>query len=250
MLTFLKVGYLPPLMSDDNVRALNQPYDIDFQKRGGLVPVILQDADSGQIIKVAYANKAAVRKTIQEKQPICFNVRDNKEFRVKDFTLYELRIDCDQDALVYLGMSDDDRLDLSLDISDRLDFTPVHRPDDISFSDFQNGLVPAIAQEYGTGDVLMLGYANAEALKKAMAVEKATFWSTSRDELWTKGDTSGDFLRIKSISRDSHGSVILYEVDMAGTGSCHTKDSAGNTRKSCFYRRIDGDHMQFLDGQQ
>jgi len=227
-------------MSDDNVRALNQPYDIDFQKRGGLVPVILQDEDSGQIIKVAYANKAAVRKAIDEEQPICSNVRDGKEFRVEDFTLYEVRVDCDQDALVYLGM----------DISDRLDFTPVHRPDDISFSDFQNGLVPAIAQEYDTGHVLMLGYANEVALATALEKGKATFWSTSRDELWTKGDTSGDFLEIKSISRDSHGSVILYEVGMAGTGSCHTKDSKGNTRKSCFYRHIVGGQMQFLPGQQ
>lgn len=223
-------------MADDNGATL----DIDFVKRGGHVPVILQDEDSGKIIKVAYANKAAVRKAIQNELPICFNVRDGKEFTVENFTLYEIRVDCDQDALVYLGT----------DISDRLDFTPLQQPDHIEFSRFPNGFVPTIAQEYGTGDVLMLGYANEEALKKAMDVEKATFWSTSRDELWTKGDTSGDSLEIKNISTDSLFSVILYEVVMAGKGACHTKDSEGNTRKSCFYRRIVGNQLQFLDERQ
>jgi len=229
-------------MADDNVRALNQPYDIDFQKRGGLVPVILQDEDSGQIREVAYMNKEAVRKTLCEKLPICYcyDVSGDKVVTVENFVLDEVRIDCDQDALLCLGMSDDDRLD----------FKPLQQSDHISFSDFQNGLVPTIAQEYSTGDVLMLGYANAEALEKSKDVGKATFWSTKRDELWTKGDTSGDFLEIKSISIDSHSSVILYEVGMAGTGSCHTKDSKGNTRKSCFYRHIVGGKMQFLPEQQ
>ena len=216
--------------------------EINFLKRGGYVPVILQDADSGQIREVAYANNVAVRKAIHEKLPIIYNARLKKEVKVDDFLLDDILVDCDQDALIYLGAS--------IHALNQLDFEPLQQLDDISFSDFQNGLVPAIAQEYDTGHVLMLGYANEVALATALEKEKATFWSTSRDELWTKGDTSGDFLEIKSISRDSHGSVILYEVDMAGTGSCHTKDSKGNTRKSCFYRHIVGGQMQFLPGQQ
>ena len=227
-------------MSDDNVTTLNQPYDIDFQKRGGLVPVILQDEDSGKIIEVAYVNNDAFRKTIQEKQPICYcyDVSGEKVVTVEDFVIDEVRVDCDQDALLYLGMSK----------LNRLDFQPLQQSDHINFC--QEGLVPAIAQEDGTEDVLMLGYANAEALEKSMDVGKATFWSTSRDELWTKGDTSGDFLKIKSISANSPGSVILYEVVMAGTGACHTKNSAGRTRKSCFYRQVVRDQLQFLSGQK
>ena len=227
-------------MSDDNVTTLNQPYDIDFQKRGGLVPVILQDEDSGKIIEVAYVNNDAFRKTIQEKQPICYcyDVSGEKVVTVEDFVIDEVRVDCDQDALLYLGMSK----------LNRLDFQPLQQSDHINFC--QEGLVLTIAQEDGTGDVLMLGYANAEALEKSMNVGKAMFWNRLKGEVLPKGETSGDFLEIKSISRDPHGSVILYEVGMAGTGSCHTKDSAGNTRKSCFYRRIFGKQMQFLPGQK
>jgi len=211
--------------------------EINFLKRGGYVPVILQDADSGQIRDVVYANNFAVRKTIHDKRPI-YSGPDGKECVVDDFILDNILVDCDQDALIYLGMS----------VSDRLDFKPLQQSDHINFG--QDGLVPAIAQEYGTGNVLMLGYANAEALEKSRDDGKATFWSTSRDELWTKGNISGDFLKIKSISANSPGSVILYEVVMAGKGACHTKNSAGRTRKSCFYRRIVRDRLQFLSGQR
>jgi len=216
--------------------------DIDFQKRGGLVPVILQDADSGKIIEIAYANNIAVRKAIHEKLPIIYNARLEKEVKVDDFILDNILVDCDQDALIYLGAS--------IHALNQLDFEPLQQSDHIDFSHFQNGLVPAIAQEYRSGHVLMLGYANEQALATTLEKGKATFWSTKRDELWIKGDTSGDVLEIKSISRNSHGSVIVYEVAMAGSGSCHTEDSVGRARKSCFYRRIIRDRLQFLPGQR
>jgi phosphoribosyl-AMP cyclohydrolase len=68
----------------------------------------------------------------------------------------------------------------------------------------------------------------------------ATFWSTSRNELWTKGATSGDFLKIIDIYVDCDQDAIVYRVEPQGQGACHTKDPATNVaRKSCFYRKVD-----------
>ena len=67
----------------------------------------------------------------------------------------------------------------------------------------------------------------------------ATFWSTSRNELWTKGETSGDFLKIIEILTDCDQDALVYRVEPQGAGACHTKDrEKGVARKSCFYRRL------------
>lgn len=105
----------------------------------------------------------------------------------------------------------------------------------------ESELLPAVAQDAGTGELLIIGYVNELALQTARECGMATFWSTSRNELWIKGKTSGDFLKIKEIRVNCEQNSILYLVTPAGKGSCHTKDQTGTARPGCYYRRIKED---------
>ena len=103
----------------------------------------------------------------------------------------------------------------------------------------RGGLLPVIVQDVQTKSVLMLGYANKEAIEKSCMSGYATFWSTSRKTLWTKGETSGDRLKIVDIKVDCDQDAILYLVQMEGSGACHTQNEEGTARFSCFYRKIE-----------
>lgn len=96
----------------------------------------------------------------------------------------------------------------------------------------EKGLIPAIAQDAKTGEVLMLAYMNQEALKRTLESGDAWFYSRSRKELWHKGDTSGSFLRIVSLTKDCDEDCILLKVDPQGP-VCHT----GN--RTCFFQPMD-----------
>lgn len=112
-------------------------------------------------------------------------------------------------------------------------------------------VLPAIAQDVTTGEVLIVGYANQLAFDTALECGMATFWSTSRNELWIKGKTSGDFLKIEEICVNCEQNSILYKVTPAGKGACHTKNSAGVARTGCYYRRVvDASSLQFVDPAQ
>ena len=100
----------------------------------------------------------------------------------------------------------------------------------------RGGLLPAIVQETESKEILMLGYVNREAFEETLRSGYATFGSTSRQELWTKGKTSGDYLKLRKILVDCDQDSLIYQVEMLGGGACHTKDEHGETRKSCFYR--------------
>ena len=95
----------------------------------------------------------------------------------------------------------------------------------------EKGLIPAIIQDVNTGEVLMLGYMNQESLEKTIATGQAWFWSRSRQELWHKGETSGNYINVRSISIDCDADTILIQADPVGP-VCHT----GN--RSCFYRKL------------
>jgi len=95
----------------------------------------------------------------------------------------------------------------------------------------KSGLVPAILQDINTGQVLMLAYMNRESINKTAETGKATFYSRSRQELWLKGETSGNYQEVKEISLDCDGDTILVKVEPSGP-ACHT----GN--QSCFYREF------------
>ncbi|MEC7800867.1 MAG: phosphoribosyl-AMP cyclohydrolase [Verrucomicrobiota bacterium] len=110
-------------------------------------------------------------------------------------------------------------------------------------------ILPAIAQDAETGEVLIVGYANKLALDTARKEKMATFWSTSRNELWIKGKTSGDFLEIVEICVNCEQNSILYKVIPKGKGACHTKDEDGKARTGCYYRSINEDGaLSFKDG--
>ena len=94
-----------------------------------------------------------------------------------------------------------------------------------------NGLVPAIVQDDKTNEVLMLGFMTEEAWKKTNETGKVTFWSRTRNELWTKGETSGNFLLVKKIYIDCDDDTVLIKAEPKGP-TCHT----GN--KTCFFKEI------------
>ncbi|MDR3037119.1 MAG: phosphoribosyl-AMP cyclohydrolase [Coriobacteriales bacterium] len=95
-----------------------------------------------------------------------------------------------------------------------------------------NGLVPAIVQQYDSGEVLMMAWMNAEALRLTLDTQTTWFWSRSRGELWNKGATSGNTQQVKELYYDCDGDCVLVKVDSPGP-ACHT----GN--RSCFYRKVD-----------
>ncbi|MEO0882250.1 MAG: phosphoribosyl-AMP cyclohydrolase [Pseudomonadota bacterium] len=98
------------------------------------------------------------------------------------------------------------------------------------------GLIPAIAQDAETGEVLMMAWMNAQALAKTIKTGRATYWSRSRKKLWIKGETSGHTQTIVDILIDCDQDTILLKVKQVGA-ACHTG------RKSCFYRQIEGDRL-------
>ena len=116
-----------------------------------------------------------------------------------------------------------------------LDFTKLKK-----VADCGENLVPAVAQDASTGEVLIVGYANQLALETTLKEGMATFWSTSRNELWIKGKTSGDFLEIREIRVNCEQNSVLYRVRPKGKGACHTKDSTGQARSGCYYRVLQG----------
>ncbi len=98
----------------------------------------------------------------------------------------------------------------------------------------EHGLIPAMAVDADTGAPLMLAYMNAESLRQTLQLGQAVYYSRSRQQLWHKGATSGEFQEIVEISTDCDQDALVLRVHQRGGGCCHTK------RSTCFYRRVDG----------
>ena len=96
------------------------------------------------------------------------------------------------------------------------------------------GLVPAIVQEFSTGEVLMLAYLNPESWALTLSTGIAHYWSRSRNKLWKKGESSGNLQEVKEIRVDCDEDTVLLKVNQVGGAACHT----GN--RSCFYRQLEG----------
>lgn len=103
------------------------------------------------------------------------------------------------------------------------------------------GLIPAIVQEYRTGEVLMLAYMNAEAWEATLKTGKATYYSRSRKTLWVKGETSGNVQLVKEIRIDCDNDTLLLKVDQIGEAACHTG------YVSCFHRKVEKNDL-VVDG--
>lgn len=97
--------------------------------------------------------------------------------------------------------------------------------------DKMDGFIPVIVQDINNNEIRMLGFMNEEAWKKTLEIGKVTFWSRSRNELWTKGETSGNFLLVKEIYTDCDNDTLLIKVEPKGP-TCHTGE------QSCFFKRI------------
>ncbi|OGA51068.1 MAG: phosphoribosyl-AMP cyclohydrolase [Betaproteobacteria bacterium RIFCSPLOWO2_12_FULL_62_13] len=98
----------------------------------------------------------------------------------------------------------------------------------------QDGLVPVVAQEAGSGRVLTVAWMNRQALKRTVQTGEVHYWSRSRRKLWRKGEESGHVQKVKSIRLDCDEDVILVEVEQVGGIACHTG------RHSCFFQKLDG----------
>ena len=107
-------------------------------------------------------------------------------------------------------------------------------------------LLPVAVQDAETKEVLLVAYANRAAFEYSLENRVATFWSTSRNELWTKGATSGDFLDLEEVRVNCEQNSLLYLVRRRRAGACHTKDGDGKTRPGCYYRRVVDDDLEFV----
>jgi len=103
--------------------------------------------------------------------------------------------------------------------------------DDVNWD--KDGLVPAIAQDAGNGQVLMVAWMDRKALAETVQNARAVYWSRSRSRLWRKGEESGHVQTVKEVFLDCDGDVVLLKVDQAGGIACHTG------RASCFFRKLD-----------
>jgi len=104
----------------------------------------------------------------------------------------------------------------------------------------RGGLLPVVVQDYQSREVLMVAYANQQAVDETGRTGYATFWKTSENRMWTKGETSGDLLRVKEILTDCDQDALVYKVESLGDAICHTK------RSTCFYRRVSGAKLEYL----
>jgi phosphoribosyl-AMP cyclohydrolase len=97
-----------------------------------------------------------------------------------------------------------------------------------------DGLVPAVAQDAGSGEVLMLAWMNRESLARTVETGEATYWSRSRRALWRKGETSGHVQKVVEVRLDCDADVVLLRVESVGGVACHTG------RRRCFFRKLEG----------
>lgn len=124
-------------------------------------------------------------------------------------------------------------------MQDTLSNTTGNWLDAVSWDD--QGLVPAIAQDAATGDILMMAWMNREALELTAQEQRAIYWSRSRGKLWRKGESSGHVQQVSEIRIDCDADVILLKVEQLGGIACHTG------RRSCFYSRLENGEWISVD---
>jgi len=100
----------------------------------------------------------------------------------------------------------------------------------------EKGLIPVVAQDYRTGEVRMVAYANREAVEKTLQTGYAHYYSRSRQKIWKKGETSGELQRVKEVRVDCDGDTLLYIVEQEKNRACHTGE------RNCFYRTVEGEY--------
>jgi len=117
----------------------------------------------------------------------------------------------------------------------KLDFTKLRKIQ----QNINTDVIPVAVQHAITNEILIIAYVNEEALNHTIKNRVATFWSTSRNELWIKGKSSGDVLEIVEILINCEQNSLIYKVIPKGSGVCHTKNHNNISRRTCYYRKID-----------
>ncbi|MBR5705438.1 MAG: phosphoribosyl-AMP cyclohydrolase [Deltaproteobacteria bacterium] len=111
---------------------------------------------------------------------------------------------------------------------------------ELDFSKTADGLIPAIAQDWQTGEVLMLAYINRDSWEKTLATGKATYWSRSRKKFWIKGEESGNIQKIKEILVDCDLDTVIFKVEQVGGAACH------EGYHSCFFRKLEDGALRIV----
>ena len=111
---------------------------------------------------------------------------------------------------------------------------------ELDFSKTADGLIPAIAQDWQTGEVLMLAYINRASWEKTLATGKATYWSRSRKKFWVKGEESGNIQKIKEILVDCDLDTVIFKVEQVGGAACH------EGYHSCFFRKLEDGELRIV----
>lgn len=111
---------------------------------------------------------------------------------------------------------------------------------ELDFEKSKAGLLPAIVQDYASGEVLMLAYISKESWEKTLETGKAHFWSRSRQQLWLKGESSGHVQLIKEILIDCDQDTVVFKVEQLGGAACHKGYG------SCFYRMVENDDLRII----
>ena len=115
---------------------------------------------------------------------------------------------------------------------------------DLKFTNTTGGLIPAIAQDYQTGEILMLAYINRESWELTLETGYATYWSRSRKQIWKKGESSGNVQIVKEILVDCDCDAVIFKIQQVGMKACHT----GN--RSCFFRKVLDDALVPVDNNE
>jgi phosphoribosyl-AMP cyclohydrolase len=108
----------------------------------------------------------------------------------------------------------------------------------VSIGQKDQQVVPVVLQDADSQAVLFVGYANELAVRETLKTGRAVLWSTSRDELWRKGESSGDVLELVDVRVNCEQNSLLYRVRPQGEGACHTRDGSGRARATCYYRKL------------
>jgi phosphoribosyl-AMP cyclohydrolase len=117
----------------------------------------------------------------------------------------------------------------------------------IDFGEDGQKLLPVVTQDAQSKEVLILSFVNKAAFDETLRSGFATYWSRSRNELWKKGLTSGDMLKIEDIRINCEQNSFLFLVTPQGKGACHAKKSDGAPYKSCYYRTLKNDHLEVTE---
>jgi phosphoribosyl-AMP cyclohydrolase len=194
----------------------NRSLDIDFEKRGGRVPVVLKSL-SGRVVSLTDIDSEGLTQVL-----------DSKKFDGVD--VREMLVDCDQDALTITGPFK----------SSEGGFAKI--PDISALGELESDpdkVYTVAIQDKNSNQILIVGYANLMAITETLETGNATLWSTSRNELWTKGKGSGNVLSETEVSFCANNNTFLYRVNPAPRGACHTINLDLEERESCFYRAVD-----------